>query len=302
MKPKSLQKGDKVIILSPAGAMDKKLLIEPKNILLKWGLNPVISENSKMHFHEFAGKDIERKNTFQKAINDPEIKAIFCARGGYGSTRIIDEIDWSTFLKSPKWIVGYSDITTFHNKLNQLNCESLHATMPVNFKNNTQITMDNLKSYLFGTPTKYTIKSSKHNLKGEASGKMIGGNLSIIHNLIGTKFTIQFKNNILFLEEIGEHYYAVDRMLWALKHAGVFEEISGLIIGSFTNIKQNEIEFPESIEEMILKFVSKRNIPVIFDFPAGHENENWTLVMSGNYNIKVGANLSEVEYVFPELD
>jgi muramoyltetrapeptide carboxypeptidase len=302
MKPESLKEGDKVIILSPAGALNENFLFAPMEVLSSWGLDPILSENSKSRHHEFAGTDEVRRDAFQSAIDDPKIKAIFCARGGYGSTRIIDELDWSKFIEHPKWIIGYSDITTFHNRLNQLNCESLHATMPKDYKTNTRYTMDSLKSSLFNTPPKYSIDNSDFNRPGKTKGKMIGGNLSIIHNLIGTKFNIQFKDNILFLEEIGEYYYSVDRMLWALKHAGIFDEISGLIIGSFTNIKQNDIAFPETIESMILKFVEGRDIPVVFDFPSGHEDDNWSLIMSGNYKLEVDNRTSVIEYVFPELD
>lgn len=302
MRPESLNQGDRVIILSPAGAPSEDAFDLGLEILESWGLKPVLSENSKKRYHTFAGTDAERKSDFQNAIDNPEIKAIFCVRGGYGSTRIINEIDWTRFQSKPKWIIGYSDITTFHNRLNQLDIESMHATMPTNFRENTKSTMDSLKSSLFSTPPKYTIANSEYNQKGKAKGKLIGGNLSIIHNLIGTKFNIQFKDNILFLEEIGEYAYSIDRMLWAMNHAGVFDEISGLIIGSFTDVKDNDVPFPESLHEMILKFVKDKNIPVVFDFPSGHEDENWTLIMSGNYKMEVNDEQSVIEYVFPELD
>lgn len=302
MRPKRLKAGDKVIIVSPAGALEEHLLFEPMNILESWGLKPILSENSKMRWGKFSGTDEIRRIAFQEALDDPEIRAIFCARGGYGSTRIIDELNWEKFLENPKWIIGYSDITTFHNRLNQLNCESLHATMPVNYKTNTSFAMDSLKNSLFKEPSKYALDGVNYNRSGKAEGKLVGGNLSIVHNLIGTKFNIQFKDNILFLEEVGEYYYSVDRMLWALKHAGVFDEISGLIIGSFTDIKQDETEFPETIEAMILKFVEHRDIPVFFKFPAGHENDNWTLVMSGKYRMEVSADDATIEYVLPGHD
>lgn len=303
MRPERLRAGDKVIILSPAGALDEHRLAWSVDLLKDWGLEPILSENSKMRWGKFSGKDEIRKQTVQAALDDPKIKAIFCARGGYGSTRIIDELNWERFLENPKWIIGYSDITVFHNRLHQLNCESLHATMPVNFKTNTSFAMDSLKNSLFKEPSKYALDGTNHNKPGKAKGKLVGGNLSIVHNLIGTKFNIQFKDNILFLEEVGEYFYSVDRMLWALKHAGVFDEISGLIIGSFTDLKQDEeTDFPESLEEMILKFVAHRNIPVFFKFPAGHEDNNWTLVMSGKYIMEVTQNDATIEYVLPGYD
>ncbi|MEZ4936113.1 MAG: LD-carboxypeptidase [Crocinitomicaceae bacterium] len=302
MRPERLRAGDKVIIVSPAGALDENYLIEAKDLLENWGLNPVISENSKQKWGKFSGEDEIRLNAFQEALDDPEIRAIFCARGGYGSTRILDELNWDRFLKCPKWIIGYSDITTFHNRLHQLNCESLHATMPVNYKTNNSFTMESLKNSLFKEPSKYALDGMNYNKPGKATGKMVGGNLSIVHNLIGTKFNIQFKDNILFIEEVGEYYYAIDRMLWALKHAGVFDEISGLIVGSFTELKQDETEFPESLEQMILKFVAHRNIPVYFKFPAGHQDENWTLVMAGRYKMEVTETDATIEYVLPGHD
>ncbi len=299
MRPESLKTGDKVILVSPAGTIDENVLFWPMELLENWGLKPILSMNSRSRWGRFAGKDEMRRNTFQEALDDPEIRAIFCARGGYGSTRIIDDLNWERFIENPKWIIGYSDITTIHNRLHQLDIESLHGTMPINYKTNTQFAMDSLKNSLFNAPPSYAVDGTNYNKPGKAEGKMVGGNLSIVHNLIGTKFNIQFKDNILFLEEVGEYYYSVDRMLWALKHAGVFDEISGLIIGSFTDIKQDETPFPESLEQMILKFVEHRDIPVFFKFPAGHQDDNWTVVMSGKYKMEVTDKNATIEYVLP---
>ena len=216
-----------------------------------------------------------RHQDFQDALDHPSAKAIWCFRGGYGTTQIIEGINPASFLKNPKWIIGFSDITNFHCFSNIiLHTASLHATMPINTQSNTTTTLNSLKNFLMNRKISYKIKSNKLNILGEVEGSLIGGNLSVLCATLGTNYQPDFENKILFIEDIDEYYYKIDRMIWQLKYAGVFHQISGLIIGHFTNLKDNSISFGMSLEEIILEKLNEFNFPVIFDFPAGHENEN----------------------------
>ena len=276
--PPKLKANDEVIIIAPARKVDKKLLTFSLKLLKKWGLVPLLSKNLMEDNGIFAGSKILRHQDFQWALDHPSAKAIWCFRGGYGTTQIIEEINPARFLKNPKWIIGFSDITNFHCFSNIiLNTASLHATMPINTQSNTYYTLNSLKNFLINQKISYEIKSNKENKLGEVEATLIGGNLSVLCATLGTNYQPDFENKILFIEDIDEYLYKIDRMIWQLKYAGIFHQIAGLIIGHFTNIKDNSISFGKSLEEIILEKVNEFNFPVIFDFPAGHENENLSI-------------------------
>ena len=276
--PPKLKANDEVIIIAPARKVDKKLLPFSLQLLKKWGLVPLLSKNLMQDNGIFAGSKILRHQDFQWALDHPSAKAIWCFRGGYGTTQIIEEINPARFLKNPKWIIGFSDITNFHCFSNIiLNTASLHATMPINTQSNTYYTLNSLKNFLINQKISYKIKSNKENKLGEVEATLIGGNLSVLCATLGTNYQPDFENKILFIEDIDEYLYKIDRMIWQLKYAGIFHQIAGLIIGHFTNINDNSISFGKSLEEIILEKVNEFNFPVIFDFPAGHENENLSI-------------------------
>ena len=276
--PPKLKANDEVIIIAPARKVDKKLLTFSLRLLKKWGLIPLLSKNLMEDNGIFAGSKILRHQDFQWALDHPSAKAIWCFRGGYGTTQIIEEINPARFLKNPKWIIGFSDITNFHCFSNIiLNTASLHATMPINTQSNTYYTLNSLKNFLINQKISYKIKSNKENKLGEVEATLIGGNLSVLCANLGTNYQPDFENKILFIEDIDEYLYKIDRMIWQLKYAGIFHQIAGLIIGHFTSLKDNSISFGKSLEEIILEKVNEFNFPVIFDFPAGHENENLSI-------------------------
>ncbi len=281
-QPPLLKKGDTIAILAPAGILkNKEAVIEKATTIAKsWGLHVVLGKHLFTQNNHFAGTDAQRTEDFQKALDNQTIKAIWTARGGYGSVRILDKLDFTMFKKHPKWIIGYSDITAFHSHIHNLGFASLHATMPINFETekDISITLETLKNALFGGPFGYKIPASEYNRLGTTSGVLVGGNLSILASMLSSKSEISTDHKILFIEEIGEYKYSIDRMLQSLKRAGYFENCKGLIVGDISNIKTNNPTWGTSVEELILDVVKEYHFPVIFDFPAGHEPINKAIV------------------------
>ena len=290
IRPAYLQNGDHVGIVAPAGII-KETDIEPAiKILQDWGLKIIKGRYLFEKSGFFAGTDQQRLEDFQAVLDNPDIRAVFCARGGYGIIRIIEQLDFSRFLKSPKWIIGYSDITILHIYLNHcLKCESFHALMPKNFEKARQegTSLPTLRSALFGESLKYDIKQNRHNKPGSASGKLTGGNLSIIYSLQATPFEIKTKNKILFIEDTGEHIYHIDRMMMNLKISGKLKDLKGLIVGGMTGIKQTTPVFGKSAYEVISDIISEYTYPVIYGFPAGHLIPSLTLAMGRNIRMEV---------------
>ncbi len=271
-----LKKNDTIGIIAPAGFLKEKESLNYALALLKnLGLQYKLATNLFKKHHHFAGTDEERIEGFQDFLDDKKIKAIWCVRGGYGSVRIINKLDFTQFKKHPKWIIGYSDITVFHLAIHNLGFESIHGFMPTSIKtiSENKSAVTNFKNILFREVICYTIKPNIYNKLGKVTGEIIGGNLAIIASLLGTKYAIK-ENFILFIEEIGEYKYNIDRMLHSLKLNNYFKNCIGLLVGSFTYIKKNEPNFGQTIEEIILNVVSDYNFPVCFDFPAGHIDNN----------------------------
>ena len=301
IKPKKLKIGDTISIIAPSGIlkdydqyMDKSI-----SLLESWGLNVVLGSTIYDSYGHFSSTDTNRVKDFQNAIDDNKIKAIWCARGGYGAMRIIDKINYDNLLKHPKWVIGYSDITAIHNDIHMLGVESLHGVM---CKSLEEISVDDdsikkLKDIIFGDgELNYVIEGNKYNISGVANGKLVGGNLTLLQSLLQSKSSLDTTNKIIFIEEVGEYLYHIDRMLYSLKRADYFSKCSGLIIGDFTDIRNNETEFGKNLYEIINEIVKEYNFPVIYGFPAGHGQKNLPLIFGRNVEIKVSQNKSEIRF------
>ncbi|MGB5264168.1 MAG: LD-carboxypeptidase, partial [Lutimonas sp.] len=264
-----------------------------------WGLVVFLGNHLFSQDNTFAGTDSERLEDLQKALDNPSIKAIWCARGGYGAVRIIDQLDFTKFMQSPKWIVGYSDITVLHNKLNNLGVESIHAQMPLTLKLNEPIQKESivaLKKSLFGKKLSYTFDGLSKNRNGEASGQLVGGNLSIVYSMLSTDTDLKMDGKILFIEDVGEALYHIDRMMISLKRAGYFEHCAGLIVGDF-RLKSNEgNEFGETLEDIVNRVTEGTDFPILFDFPAGHIDDNRALIFGDIVDLKVTDKKSKLTF------
>ncbi|MBW2938481.1 LD-carboxypeptidase [Aureisphaera sp. CAU 1614] len=300
--PPYLKRGDSVAIVSTARKITKDE-VQPALALLKsWGLNPILGKTIGAESNQFAGDDALRAKDFQEMLDNTEVKAIWCARGGYGTVRMIDALDFSNFLKHPKWIVGYSDITVFHNHIHTLGVVTLHAQMCLEIENKTEATRETLRKALFGEP--YSIEyalpvasrtSATLQRSGEAQGPLVGGNLSMLYSLCGSPSALNTQGKILFLEDLDEHLYHVDRMMQNLKRNGMLKELAGLMVGGMSDMKDHtqahgfatDRPFGKTAEEIIYDTVKEYSYPVCFNFPAGHIKDNRALVMGRMSNLKI---------------
>jgi muramoyltetrapeptide carboxypeptidase len=281
-----LKKGDKIAITCPAKAL-KTPLTDTINLLESWGLEVVLGKTIAAEHHQFAGTDALRTQDFQQFIDDDSIKAIIAARGGYGCIRIVDEINWQPLLKNPKWIIGFSDITIFHLQLQSLGLQSIHGQMPSTIPDSTSAGLVSLKNALFGEKITYQVPIHPLNKIGKGKGILIGGNLSLIAACINSKSDFDFKNHILFMEDVGEYPYIIDRMIRTLDRAGKLKNLAGLIVGGFTNMKVNDIPFGSSAQEIIAQVTMKYDFPICYDFPAGHLPNNLSLVFGSEVTFEV---------------
>lgn len=286
INPPNLKRGDKIAITCPAKSL-KAPMTDAIELLESWGLEVVLGESVNSVFHQFAGIDELRASDMQRFINDDSVKAIIAARGGYGCIRIVDEIDWLPLLENPKWLIGFSDITVFHLQLQSMGLQSLHAQMPVNIVDSSKEGLETLRKCLFGEHLKYEIEANQKNRIGESKGELIGGNLCLLTACINAKNDISYDGKILFIEEVGEYEYSIDRMVRTLDRAGKLKNLAGLIIGGFTDIKVNDIPFGFSAYEIIQEIVSKYNYPVCYNFPAGHLPDNRALIFGQAVNLDV---------------
>lgn len=288
MMPTRLKPGDKVIIISSA----RKVLPEEVNaaveVLKSWGLLVEFGDNLYAEFNQFAGSDLQRTNDLQKAINDESIKAILFARGGYGTVRIVDAINYSALTKNPKWVIGFSDITVLHAHLERnFGIATLHSPMAFNFQKTPVEVLEKIKSLLFEGSQQYKVAAHPMNRKGESEGLLIGGNLSIIYSLLGSVSDSDTDGKILFLEDLDEYLYHIDRMLQSLKRAGKLAKLAGLIIGGMNDMKDNLVPFGKSPEEIILDAVKEFDYPVCFGFPSGHLPINFPLLLGDKIHFSV---------------
>ena len=296
IRPSPLKQGDQVGIISTARKISKEELTFAKKTLENWGLEVVFGKNIFEEYNQFAGKDLQRAVDLQEMIDNPKIKAIICARGGYGTVRILDLVDFNGLKANPKWIAGYSDITALHSTLHNLNISSLHSTMPVNFETNTNACLESLKQALFGKPVSYSFPSNKLNRIGNSEGKVVGGNLSIIYSLLGSSSDIKTFGKILFLEDLDEYLYHIDRMMINLKRNGKLNNLAGLIIGGMSDMNDNTIPFGKNAIEIIAETVSEFDYPVAFNFPAGHIKNNNTILLGQKAKLEITINNSSLTF------
>lgn len=261
-----------------------------KQLFESWGLDVVFGKTIAAEDNQFAGSDKLRAQDFQQALNNKSIRAIFCARGGYGTVRMMDEIDYSGFLKNPKWIVGFSDITYLHVHItNTMGIQTLHSNMPFALEKKTPEAIETMRKELFGESCIYEIPSHLLNRSGKGTGPLIGGNLSILYSITGTKSGINSAGKILFLEDLDEYLYHVDRMMINLKRSGKLENLAGMLVGGFTDMHDNEVPFGKDAYEIIAEHVHQYDYPVCFNFPAGHIPDNRALVMGRKYSLEISS-------------
>jgi muramoyltetrapeptide carboxypeptidase len=295
-----LKKNDKIGIVSTARKISEEEIIPAIRKFQEWGLNVVLGKNIFNIYNQFAGTDEERAADFQEFLDDDEVKAIICSRGGYGTIRIIDKLNFTRFIEKPKWIAGYSDITAIHSLLqSKFNFQSIHSSMAFNFPhdNSSNKSVESLKEALFGCLSEYYTEKSVFNKKGEAEGILAGGNLSILYSLLGTRFDPDIKNKILFIEDIDEYLYHIDRIMMSFELSGKLKNLAGLIVGGMTDMKDNTIPFGKNACEIISEHVSKYNYPVIFNFNAGHSEPNLALYFGRKINMTVSEEKAVIKYI-----
>ncbi len=297
--PAYLKKGDKVAIVAPAGKIDKEKVDNAVAGLEKWGLSVVLGKNIFKTSNQYAATDAQRLSDFQKMLDADDIKAIICARGGYGSIRIIDKLDFSEFEKNPKWIVGFSDITIYHSHIHSnFGVETIHGTMAGGFNADGKPTLatESLKTALFGEKLIYDLKPDTLSRKGKAKGILTGGNLAILTSLIGSNSDIDTKGKILFFEDVGEYLYRLDRMMWTMKQAGKLQNLAGLIVGGMTDMKDNDTSFGKTAYEIVAEAVKEYKYPVCFGFPAGHQEDNNAIIFGRKISMEFDRESMRLSY------
>jgi muramoyltetrapeptide carboxypeptidase len=292
-----LQQGDKIAIVAPARKLAPEDIQPGLEMLKNWGYEPVYGKNLFNAHNQFSGTDQERAADLNSAIADPEVKAIICARGGYGCIRIVDAIDFSPLKKNFKYVFGYSDITVFHNHiLAQYGLPSVHSTMPVNMGKNSAEAITGLQSILKGELPEYSINTHPLNINGTAEGILYGGNLSLLFALNGSPSLPDPRGKILFIEDLDEYIYHIDRIMINLERSGILQSISGLIIGGFTQMKDNPVPYGKTAYQVIHEHVNTLGIPVCFDFPAGHIDDNRPLIIGKKIKLEVSDKRSFISF------
>jgi len=284
--PPYLKKGDTVAIIATARKISKEEIQPAVTFFESYGLSVLLGKNLFESSNQYAGTDLQRAEDLQRALNDKNIKAIVIARGGYGTIRLMEHVDFTEFKKCPKWVVGYSDVTVLHSAIHNIGVATLHATMPLNFSKNQEATRSLIKA-LLGKLTEIETEENYSNIEGTTSGKLVGGNLSLLYALSGTPYDIDTRDKILFIEDLDEYLYHLDRMMMQLKLSGKLSCLKGLIVGGMTDMKDNAIPFGKLPEEIILDAVRDYNYPVCFDFPAGHIDKNLAMYFGREVELTV---------------
>lgn len=295
--PNSLQYGDTVAIVSTARKVSKLELEPAIQLLERWGLKVVLGKTIGAEENQFAGSDDLRTADFQAMLDNPNIKAIWCARGGYGTVRIIDKLDFSACKKNPKWILGYSDITVLHSHIHNYGIETLHAQMCLEIERKTEEARESLRMVLFGEDYKIEFeRKNSYAKQGKCSGVLVGGNLSVLYSLCGSNSAINTSGKILFIEDLDEYLYHIDRMMMNLKRNGMLENLAGLIVGGMTKMNDNTIPFGKTAKEIIWETVNEYNYPVCFDFPAGHIEDNRALILGRKVELNVQSSNVKLQF------
>ncbi len=294
--PRALTQGDLIIVLSPAKKIERELVESARKALVSKGFRVEVSSYCTGSHHSFSGSDIQRAEDFQNALDREDVRAVLCARGGYGSARILEDLDWTGFKRNPKWICGFSDITVFHHATHSIGVQSIHATMPLNFAQNSKESIDTLVDSLTGRMQNIETMPYKRNIEGTVEGELIGGNLSIIYSLLSTEYCYDFSEKILFIEDLCEQYYHIDRILISMEMKGVFKEIKGLIVGGMTDLKSG-FDMGMDLYDIVLEKASKYNIPVCFHFPCGHIDDNRAMIIGAKVSLSISKSSVELSYI-----
>jgi len=295
MNPPFLRSSDQIRIISPSGSINPEFIDGAKKVISDWGLHVTEGEFARAEYGRFAGTKEQRILDLQHALDDPNVKAILCSRGGYGLSQIIDKIDFTGFVQSPKWLIGFSDVTILHNAITKHGIASIHGIMAKHLSDTAinPYPSELLHKVLFGTLPSYSIPSHELNRAGVYTGKLIGGNLSVLMGLRGSQFDLDYSNNILFIEDIAEKPYHIDRMMQNLRFSGVLSQLSGLVVGQFSDCDEDPLMM-KTIDEIIFDAVSEYNYPVCFNFPAGHVDYNLPLIIGANASLSINKNESKL--------
>ncbi len=287
--PKKLKKGDSIAIVSTARKVSSKELAPAILFIKKMGLKVHLGKTIEAKDNQYAGDDSLRAQDFQEVLDNPNIKAIWCARGGYGTVRIIDLLDFSNFIRHPKWIIGYSDITVLHSHINRLNIPTIHGQMCLEIEKKSKASRDTLQQTLFGDnpAISYSLDASLPCRFGTVRGSLVGGNLSVLYSILDSPSQIDWQGKVLFIEDLDEMLYHIDRMMQNLKRSGRLKNLAGLVVGGMSEMRDNTISFGKTAPEIIFEAVQEYQYPVSFNFPAGHVQDNRALVFGKEITLEV---------------
>jgi muramoyltetrapeptide carboxypeptidase len=295
--PPFLKRGDTIAIVSTARKITKLELEPALELMTDWGLKVVLGHTIGAEDHQFAGNDTLRTQDFQAMMENPNVKAIWCARGGYGTVRMLDGLNFSVFEKNPKWIIGFSDITVLHNHIHNFGIETLHAQMPLDIDKKTKEAQQSILRVLFGNDHSITYAATNNKIRiGTARGMLVGGNLSVLYSLCGSPTAIHTEGKILFIEDLDEYLYHIDRMLQNLKRNGMLKNLAGLLVGGMTQMQDNTIPFGRSAYEIVMDVVREYQYPVGYDFPAGHIEDNRALILGREVQLNVEEKVTTLNF------
>ena len=294
--PPSLQKGDTIALVATARKNIDDNLKPAIDLLHSWGLEVVIGSSIGLDNNQLAGTDEQRAADFQQQMDNPNIKAIWCVRGGYGTVRMIDLLDFTKFKQNPKWIVGFSDVTVIHSYVNKLKIATIHGAMPITVGKASAESIESLRKSLFGEKLEYETSFSPANRLGNAKGEIVGGNLSILYSLMGSNAQIDCKGKILFIEDLDEYLYHIDRMMMSLKRCGCFDGLNGLIVGTMTKMKDNDIPWGKNANQIIEDVTKGYSFPIFYNFPAGHYRDNRALIFGKQVSLELNTTTSKLTF------
>lgn len=294
--PPYLQKGDTVAIVATARKVAGES-VEPAVALLKsWGLNVVLGKTIGKEENQLAGADWQRATDFQQMMDRPGIKAIWCAKGGYGTVRMIDRLDFTKFKQNPKWIIGFSDATVLHSHINNFDIATIHGIVAISAAKASPEAIDSFKKALFGDDITYTIPAHEYNKTGKVTAELVGGNLSVLYSIIGSASEADYKGKIIFIEDLDEYLYHIDRMMINLKRNDYFKDVKGIIIGGMTKMRDNDVPWGHDALQIIQDITKDLKIPICFNFPAGHIQDNRALIMGGKVTLDVTAEGTKISF------
>jgi muramoyltetrapeptide carboxypeptidase len=294
--PPYLKKGDTIGILATARKVDAEPLAPAIKLMESWGLHVVIGKTIGLDNDQLAGADWQRATDIQQMLDNPDIKAVWCAKGGYGTVRIIDRIDFTKFKKRPKWFIGFSDATVLHSHINNLDIATLHGMVAISVGRATPEAIESFRKALFGEKLSYTVPAHAFNKTGKATGELVGGNLSVLYSIMGSPSEADYKGKIIFIEDLDEYLYHIDRMMMNLKRNDYFKNVKGIIIGGMTKMRDNDIPWGHDALQIIQDITKEYNIPICFNFPAGHIQDNRTLIMGKTIMLDVAATGTKITF------